>query len=1001
MNSITDKYTHFILQVFILQLRGKGKTTEWVNRIAYSVATPCENNTVFANMRDFNRVGSCDCYKCFLACFKMADTRQNVFAVMKDICEGKSLPDVLNNYNVIKPKSLDFDLKIEGGVFNIPWGVETVFGTETIYSNMVCLDDIDDLFKYGGVSPEQIAKVKADVAAELERQTHLPFSGLYSEHLGNVEIIVQPNREARGRALVRLGQEKDNGFRQTVEIDASQSACYDIFHVNFSIWKDGRIVIDKLQSKTSYVGKDTVFSETPGHSIDHLEVKVWGEKGGETVLISKSTVSFVKQILINLQIVGDRFKADYEWLDNIRRTMPTNQHHVVDAASVSERGSSESFVISDKNQHRSLNKAVSPKMKSNDVFFHAGWNPDSHEQGSLLLLEWFRNKTQNAKSIFLQDPYFEDVALYMLATSNTDCTFTVLTQSKLATNSNGTTTYSDGEKSKRGDKILEMIRSYPTLFNDIQLIVKDLNSSNNILHDRYLVIIYEDHTEAYSLSNSLQGATRKQPILITQIGDIAFELVKKHIKDTYESADIVTLYDYSEKNTADFSDNKEVADEKYQERLEKHFEKGDWLRFVCRTLNCGFYNRFCTFGFFLSQHDNCENSDITYSIVDAVSDKDKFTSSVKDFIVNNCEKDFPLGYGGTRGLDLYEKRYISWIGRPYSEIVNHWSVCEFEYVGMDGGTLRVWGQYYAAKLLCRCSITEFVSTMQTLESKCEKVKGDRAAASCVKMLNVLINEALINVLYDDNVQLLKHMLVQDNVLCRALATLLLIVKSRNELFDIKQYKQYFSDFNEIVTLCVAALGCKPDVAHRDKYYEWLRETLLAKNDKQFAVQCVLSFISDSHMLSDKKEMLQHVALPLCKNGLIGIDEFVTRSVVLLYDGTINKDINKFDVLPLTLEYIGGTLEALIQKGKNTLSEFQRKSNATVLKIDDELFSLAQPLLELRSLLSEVACRCQATDSSQLNRIMDLFQKVENELCAIGYQNARSSYDMVKPPVIDY
>lgn len=200
---------------------------------------------------------------------------------------------------------------------------------------------------------------------------------------------------------------------------------------------------------------------------------------------------------------------------------------------------------------------------------------------------------------------------------------------------------------------------------------------------------------------------------------------------------------------------------------------------------------------------------------------------------------------------------------------------------------------------------------------------------------------------------------------------------------------------------MAALGCKPDVAHRDQYYEWLRETLLAKNDKHLAAQCVLSFISDSHMLSDKKEILKHVASPLCQKGLIEKDEFVTESVELLYDGTVNNGINQFDVLPLTLEYIGGTLEALIQKGEKTLLEFQRKSNAAVLKIDDELFCLAQPLLELRSLLSEVASRCQATDSSQLNRIMDLFQKVENELCAIGYQNARSSYDMVKPPVIDY
>ena len=1002
MNTITDKYSHFILQIFILQLRGKEKTAQWVNRIAYAVATPCENNTVFVNMRDFNRVGSCDYYKQFITCFKMANTRQTVLAVVKDICEGKSLPDVLADYEIEKPKTLDFDLKFEGGVFDNPWGVETVFGTETIYSNMVCLDDIDNLFKYGDITPEQITKVRADVATELEKQTHLPFTDLYSEHLGNIEIIVQPDREPKGRALVRLCQDKDNGFKQIVEIDASQSQCYDRFYVNYSIWKDGRIIIDELLSQSSVAGKSTVFTETPGNSIDRLEVKVWGEKSGKTVLISRNTVAFIKQILVNTQIVGDRFKANFEWLENMRKTMPVCQQPAIDAASLTERSTSESYVVSVKTEHRPMNKSNRPKIKCNDVFFHAGWNPGSQEQGGLLFLEWFRNKTRNANSLFLQDPYFEDVALYMMATSNAECTFNVLTQSKLTTNTDGTSSFSVDKKSRRGDKILDMIHSYPTLFKDIQLIVWDLNSSNNILHDRYLVIKYEDyHTEAYSLSNSLQGATRKQPILITQIGDDAFEQVKKHIKETFEGSDIVTLYNYSEKAATFTCKNKEVADENYLKRLEEHFKKGDWVRFVCLTLNCCFDNRFCTLSYFLANHDNGGNGDIPYGIADAISDKDKLVARIKDFIINNYEKDYPLGFGGTRGLDLHEKRYVSWIGRTYGEIVNYWNVRELDYVGIDGGSLRVWGQYYAVKLLCRCSVTAFVSTMQILEMTCAKEKGDRAAATCVKMLNAFMNEAFFNVLYGDNVQLLENMLKQNDTFCRALASLLLIKKTRIESFDLKQYQHYFSDLGETATLCMTALGCNPDVAHKKLFHKWLLETLLVKNDKQFVIQCILSFISDSHMLSDKKDILLQVALPICQQGLIKIDEFAAASSDLLYDRTINKDINLFDVLPLALECVGGSLETLIQKAENTFSEYQRKLNSRVVKSDDDLLCIANSMLELRSLLFEVVDRCKSADSSQLDKIKNLQQQVEKALCSIGFQNTRSFYDMCKLPVISY
>ena len=107
----------------------------------------------------------------------------------------------------------------------------------------------------------------------------------------------------------------------------------------------------------------------------------------------------------------------------------------------------------------------------------------------------------------------------------------------------------DGDRKK---KIVNGIKANPLLFDPMKLVVKDVPISHNALHDRYLVFDYGGgRIEGYTLSNSLQGATNKQPLLITQIGDGAFEKVLKHIEATLGRDGIETIYDYRNKPKED------------------------------------------------------------------------------------------------------------------------------------------------------------------------------------------------------------------------------------------------------------------------------------------------------------------------------------------------------------------------------------------------------------------------------------------------------------------
>ena len=106
----------------------------------------------------------------------------------------------------------------------------------------------------------------------------------------------------------------------------------------------------------------------------------------------------------------------------------------------------------------------------------------------LSFLAWFKNKAKGAQQIFLQDPYFEDVAMYFLASAEISCEYTVLTQTKLKTNPDGRNNFiNEGESGQRKLKLLNCIKAYPLMFDSMKLNIYDISNKHNVSHDRYLI----------------------------------------------------------------------------------------------------------------------------------------------------------------------------------------------------------------------------------------------------------------------------------------------------------------------------------------------------------------------------------------------------------------------------------------------------------------------------------------------------------------------------------
>ena len=144
----------------------------------------------------------------------------------------------------------------------------------------------------------------------------------------------------------------------------------------------------------------------------------------------------------------------------------------------------------------------------------------------------------------------------------------------------------------------------------MQLIIRDMAGSGPKLHDRYLFIGYDDgRCEGYMLSNSLQGATKKSPLLITRIGTPVLVKVKKHIAKLIDPDKVETIYHYSDRTSSSPQEGKEIADADFYDCLQamNHPVGPDCLDHVLNDiLKEKTADRISTFGYYLAHFSDDE-----------------------------------------------------------------------------------------------------------------------------------------------------------------------------------------------------------------------------------------------------------------------------------------------------------------------------------------------------------------------------------------------------------
>lgn len=976
---IKPEIKHLSLRLFILRI-GEDKNNP-IYRIAYGVVSPSDHSLEEATGSEFSKLGSYGNKKVFLGSISIFSEREKVLGIYDALSIGNSLKESLRRYG-ISNDNLMYDVEyIRDGV-PVPWHKANILGNQLSDSRYICMLEPETLFEIDGHLLEQEALDGAmrTLSVKLSEATGLPFDTSY-DHIGNLEILIAPDQDIYGRSLVKHWQDKES-FTQHVELSSKLTDGADLVTVNIKLKAGGVITIDTLLSDKPKDNKNSTFFIPSEYPPQAVEIKIWLTKSSEVRLVHLSTHHFIGEICFSLGIVQSEIHIHSDWLERVKGAMPKNKKELVDKASSIQRTRSESHQRINKGLPQWLKRKVTikPIERCDDAYFPAGWDCETQESGSLSFLEWFKAKTKGAKSVFLQDPYFEDVALSFIALSDIQGECIILTQTDLKTNTDNTS-YTGGG-SQRKDRILSLIKDNPSLYDSMQLIIRDMAGSGPKLHDRYLFIGYgDDRCEGYMLSNSLQGATKKSPLLITRIGTPVLVKVKKHIAKFIDPDEVETIYHYSDRTSSSTQEGKEIADADFYNFLQamNHPLDPDCLDQVLNDiLKERTADRISTLGYYLARIGDDELHPIHQIMGDRIANNPQAIKVLKSFILKHHKSSFPIGFEGFSGRGYRNNHFPDILEFSYHKIIhrNHTHLIDNSYIGFSH---PIWGMEHACVLLIRASAQDTIDALKQLRDQLVNIKTDKTITSVYKITNTLLCMIFNSVVFGWDGDLMEKMLTDGNDWCRGLGALILIYKANDSNFDIKPHLELLQSHDERITLCNTIIFSSEQNIKRDDIYDLLTEEI-KESDIEYAYKNILDILRGYYPLELQETYIRKIYEPLIQDGRLDRDILSSRLTESLFDEYIQGGSkSRPDVLVMSLSLINGSLELLQAKSQKILMDTERHLNRLIIKDHNNVFQACVALKNLRFLLERILAEYPCPSSELLN----INDKIQFTLSRVG------------------
>lgn len=988
-------FKYMTICLFALRV-GKNKE-DW--KLAYGCITPTLDKMDSPIVSESNQIGTCEHGKLSIRKIVWSGLSENVIGIYNDLIRGLSLKTAFYNHN-IEVTNLNFDAVYSQEKRELPWGFETIIGHQKAYTKKATMFNPLQLFDKDGKMASDAEKARDIVEVYLNQQIGLPFNERF-DRIGNLEIIILSERDETGRPLVVLNWIKDSPFSQNIKVYKELLQLGDEIFINIQFIENERIVcefIDNMRvTDIVDIEKSYKIEECP----DVVIVKIWRKRDGATYVLTDSVNYLLKQINVILGVSEPSMLVTTNWLKDIVNNIPKNKEKHIEEAKTIKRIHKEQFSIGNKERRCHIKRK---RIKENDEFFPKGWNSITEEHGMLSFLVWFKNKAKGAQLIFLQDPYFEDVAMYFFASAEICCEYIVLTQTKLKTNPDGRNNFvNEGEIGQRKIKLLNSIKANPLMFDSMKLNVYDISNKHNVLHDRYLIFFYGNgNEEAYALSNSFQGATNKQPLLVTQIGDSALEKIKVHIKECFDRKEIENIYNYANKKNTKREDEEidKVADGGFLKWLDiqkENMKNGKVSNILDDIISWETDNKLATLGHFLASIPDNESQLIFDHIINEIKKNSHWITILKNFILKLHYSRYPIGY-----IDCPYKTntYIdlpSLLAYNYKEMVNPSFSLLLENVESERYTFGVYGQYYAAKLLLKLSIKEYIDIIKQLKPTLLGIKIDKTTTPCYKVTAMLMAELLKADMWSKT-DIAKSVLMNDSdETFRGIGALLFLQKTRENDFNCEYFLKSVKNYNELILLCHT--GCRIQASPNNKhvFYKRLVEIFQEVRDVECFKQLLINdiLLSQTHNVTETANYIKNVVIPLIETKVLDKDDLSTTIINVLYKKCVYE--NKARVIGILSEYlnlINCDLELLCVLAKEEKKIFENNLKTMAIKTEDNIFEKGRKMIMLRLLLMSIISKYENKANKVINDINKILEEIDILLDKYRLGEIKKQYETI-------
>lgn len=611
----------------------------------------------------------------------------------------------------------------------------------------------------------------------LQDETTLSFKGISSSRFGNIEFINSqcadqfqvPNVWFENKKQEVQIQHKKTFTSRTVEVVIKSNKFTEASNliINCYLTNGNQITLDNCQNVYHKKNEDISVSFSAEEEITQVAVSIWRECDGKYQIWYKHSFPLLRNMNISMGAVSTHGTVTSPWLEKIekndaRAKLQANKAKEVSKASYQEISIGGYDLDPWVNADWSFGKLVEGlfPQKTEACFFPRGWNNETNEYGAISFLEWFKDICKQAKTVVIQDPYFDTLGLEFLArTDDSSTTFNILTCTQVQSYDDNDSI--NGDKPQRSERIKTFIAINPSVMGRVRLKIHDLESSGtnnrNLLHDRYILVFKGDQLEkGFHLSNSIQNATQSYPLLITPIPYGVLQEVNQHISciidesETNENISLLTLYDFElEQNKARGEKKVIIADEQLYNKLHQEFPDKDKINTgllksyvsIATSQSLEHFSKFwSTFGYFLA------NINYVDEILDTLKPNldTSFNKQLRGYLEYSIQQPYPIGFDDEPNFhyETYQFLFEYDFENSLSKMV-HADHYLREHFGFGN-----YGVSYGCRLLLELDVQEYFNLIYFIQDKYNGLdRGKDLSQSSLLKLNSIVFYKLVTRLF--------------------------------------------------------------------------------------------------------------------------------------------------------------------------------------------------------------------------------------------------------------